>query len=357
MRIFYAAADSPNILRLPSSKVWRNNLYAPLVDLGHELVEFEFDYQPANLHLELLSDADRDFWRTERPRASQELLDQVKRAHASKPLDLFFSYFFAAYVEPAAIRAIADLGITTVNWYCNASYQLHLVADIAPAYHYCLVPEKFRLDDYRRLGANPIYCQEAANPNVYKPHDVPIEFDVTFVGQKYGDRPALLSRLHRAGVDVRAFGPGWRPGSVAGWVRRGLNAVLSEQELPLVQCGPPLSDDELVRMYSKSRISLGFGTVADTQSGIKQVRLRDFEVPMSGGFYLVEAFDELTEFFEPDREVVFFRDAGELTDKSRYYLTHQEDRERIRQAGLRRARIEHTWQRRFEQVFRQIGVA
>ena len=65
---------------------------------------------------------------------------------------------------------------------------------------------------------------------------------------------------------------------------------------------------------------------------IKQVRLRDFEAPMSGAFYLVERCDELAEFFEPDEEIVFFEDADELAEKAKYYLSHHAERERIRQA-------------------------
>jgi signal peptidase I len=54
----------------------------------------------------------------------------------------------------------------------------------------------FYLEKARRAGANPIYCQEAANPNVYKPHeDLPVEYDVTFVGQRYGNRPDYIKRL------------------------------------------------------------------------------------------------------------------------------------------------------------------
>ena len=58
---------------------------------------------------------------------------------------------------------------------------------------------------------------------------------------------------------------------------------------------------------------------------------------MSGAFYLVERCDELAEFFEPDKEIVFFDDADELADKAKYYLAHDAERERIRQAGMRRA--------------------
>jgi len=79
------------------------------------------------------------------------LLRQVKAAHRKQPLDLFFSYFYSAQVEPDVIREIGKLGIVTVNWYCNGSFQFDLVSEIAPAYHHCLVPEEFRLADYRRI--------------------------------------------------------------------------------------------------------------------------------------------------------------------------------------------------------------
>src|SRR5207342_1526667 len=88
--------------------------------------------------------------------------------------------------------------------------QFHLVREISPRYDWCLVPEKFRLPDYRAIGARPIYSQEAANPAIYKPYDVPVEFDVSFVGQAYGDRPAYIEHLLKNSIDVRVWGQGWR---------------------------------------------------------------------------------------------------------------------------------------------------
>jgi spore maturation protein CgeB len=366
MRIFYGAATSADLYHLPNSKLWHINLYLPLIDLGHEVVSFEYDFLPLNLHADHTMPANREFIARSRPQASEELLRQVSAAHRQKPIDLFFSYFYSSFVEPEAIREIGRMGIPTVNWYCNGSYQFHLVEEIAPAYDYSLVPEKFRLEDYRRVGANPIYCQEAANPNFYKPYDdVPLEYDVTFVGQKYGNRPSAIRRLIDAGIDVRAWGPNWLippERSVQQLVTDVKRRILRRpaESVPLDRCGPPLTDEELVTMYSRSKISLGFSTVAllprPGEKPIKQVRLRDFEAPMSGAFYMVEAFDELTEFFEPDREIVMFADQEELVDKVRYYLVHDVEREQIRQAGMRRARAEHTWHERFKMVFRTIGL-
>ncbi len=368
MRIFYASQHSPNELDLPASNLWAANLLFPLRDLGHEIVcVTDTPYLHEAYNLDATQPADGDRIARQRPSFGWSLLDQVKAAHAERPVDVFFSYFASAHVEPGVIRDIRRLGIVTVNWYCNASYQFHLVRELAPAYDYCLVPERFRLDDYRQAGANPLYFQEAANPTVYRPHEAAREFDVTFVGQCYGTRPLYIGRLHGAGVSVRVWGPGWQ---AAGdprptwrrWAARVKNRLLRRDvpaAIPRSQCGPPLSDDDLVRMYSRSKITLGFSAVASATAGgtvIKQVRLRDFEATMSGAFYLVEQVDELADFFVPDREIVFFHDSADLIDKTRFYLRHSAERERIRLAGLRRARAEHTWQQRFRQAFRQMGL-
>jgi spore maturation protein CgeB len=384
VRIFYASGKRPNGA-LADSQVWRENLYLSLVDLGHDVVEFEHDLEPLLAAADFTVPANAAFVAEHRPAAEAALLAQISTTHAERPVDLFFSYFYSSCAGAETIREIRRMGITTMNWYCNASYQLHLVADIAPAYDYCLVPEKFRLDDYRALGANPVYCQEAANPNVYHPYDVPRQFEVTFVGARYAERPLYLRRLIDAGIDTHAWGPGWQDeagfklaDSAGGYARallglpawkrtakRAYKATLgrARYDLPVLMprsvCEGPLSDEDMVKMYSRSAISLGFSDVAGSlEDGrrITQIRLRDFEAPMSGAFYMVEYMDELAEFFDIGREVVCYEDLDDLVDKCRYYLVHEEERERIRLAGLRRALNDHTWQKRFHDVFETIGM-
>ena len=370
MRIFYASDNSPN----PdfASRLWRANLHDSLVALGHEIVEFDYDLAETFRHLDPAQPAHRDFIEKNRPRLSGELVRQIRAAHARKPVALFFSYFYDACVEPAALDEIRSLGIVTVNWFCNASYQFHLVREIAPHYDWSLVPEKFRIPDYAAIGAHPIYCQEAANPDVYKPCDVPRDLDVTFVGQCYGDRPDYVKFLLGKGIDIRVWGARWeflrkpQPSTnplrrFAGNIRRALSPPPRERGITLPDhvAGGVLSDAEMIALFSRSKINLGFSTCGDTHQGVErivQIRLRDFEIPMSGGFYLVEHMDELAEFFEPDREIVCYRSREELADKIRFYLKNDGARETIRRAGYERARRDHTWRRRFEDVFAQMGL-
>ena len=394
MRIFYAADKSADPRLGIQSNIWRNNLYCTLIDLGHDVVEFDYDLR------ETIQKADKSLHRSfvakNRPKITRELLRQIRQAHSERPIDLFFSYFYDACVMVEGLEQIRALGIKTVNWYCNGSYQFHLVEEISPHYDWCLVPEKFRLENYRAIGARPLYCQEGANPNIYKPHNVPVEFAVTFVGQAYGERPDYIRHLLDHAVDARVWGYGWekfsqsyqsqnagsarRLGQAVGeflsytvWqdgLRRLLNLELlrsagktvrqaPEVTLPDDIIGGVLTDSDMIEMYSRSKINLGFSTCGATHESeerIVQVRLRDFEVPMSGGFYLVEYMEELEEFFDIGKEIVCYADPQDLVDKIRYYLEHEDQREEIRKAGYERAVRNHTWHKRFEMAFRQMGM-
>lgn len=379
MRIFYASDRTPN----PAfqSNLWRDNLYRPLVDLGHEVIEFDYDLRETFQYLDTRHAPHQKFIRNNRPKVTAGLLCQIKTAHAIKPIDVFFSYFYDACVLPEALDEIRAMGIATVNWFCNGSYQLYLVQEISRHYDWCLVPEKFRLPDYVAMGARPLYCQEAANPNIYKPYDLPQEFDVSFVGQAYGERPAYIKYLRDQDINVRAWGQGW-PGQSetarrGGKMRSLLGAAGARafaqrllgrrpipQETPVTlpseAVGPSLSDLDMIQMYSRSKINLGFSTCGSTHLGperIVQVRLRDFEVPMSGGFYMVEYMQELEEFFKVGKEVVCYQGPQDLADKIHYYLTHNDEREQIRWAGHARCLRDHSWHQRFKTAFAQMGLA
>ncbi len=392
MHIFYASDTTPN----PAfhSHVWRNNLYLSLLDLGHEVTEFQYDLSQTFRYVDKNNELHNVYIERNRPRLSRALINQIESVHRANPIDLFFSYFYDACVFPEIIDAIRALGITTVNWYCNGSYQLHLVSEIAPHYDWCLVPERFRLKDYESIGARPIYCQEAANPCLYHPHDLPTEFDVTFVGQAYGNRPLYIRHLLDSGIDVRVWGYGWEKYQENS-LHRGLSSLLkkgvrlfdhrnwqmapaklkyfffnrSDRKtvgqvrialLPPRLIGPPLADAEMIRIFSRSKINLGFSICAEPDAlgnTIRQVRLRDFEVPMSGGFYMVEYMEELEEFFRIGKEIVCYTTPEDLAEKIKYYLCHEAAREQIRRAGYERCLRDHTWQKRFQQVFERIGLA
>ena len=86
----------------------------------------------------------------------------------------------------------------------------------------------------------------------------------------------------------------------------------------------------------------------------RQVRLREFEATMAGAFYLTGWIEELADLYEIGKEIVCYRSRAELTDLARWYLAHDDAREAVRRAGHARALRDHTWQRRFEDLFAEM---
>ena len=73
--------------------------------------------------------------------------------------------------------------------------------------------------------------------------------------------------------------------------------------------------------------------------------------------FLTAQTDEIEEFYEVGKEIDTYRTTEELIDKTRFYLSHPATAETLRAAGYARALRDHTWERRFEELFRKTGIA
>jgi spore maturation protein CgeB len=114
----------------------------------------------------------------------------------------------------------------------------------------------------------------------------------------------------------------------------------------------------MVRLFSESRVSMGFsacGSPSDMRKGrLVQIKLRDFEAPMSGALLFTEYQDELKEFFDIGKEIVCYHDAEDLIEKAKHFLAEPEEAERIRAAARARSLRDHTWRKRFEELFAKL---
>ncbi len=373
MRIFLAIPRSPNPTF--ASDLWKANLHDPLVAMGHDTVLWDggtlalFDLDPAD-----------PATAPARERFGGEFLRAVEAADRAARLDLVLTYVSASHLAPEVVARVRERVAPVANFFCNNVHQFHLIRALAPSFTTNLVPEAAALDVYRAVGARVDFFPMAANPDVYRRQDVPIRYEATFAGQRYADRASQILALRRAGVAAHAFGQGWsgsgdgaaasRGVAEGGGPWRALTLLLAGRN-PLVAARdrvewarlrsdfsdalhPPARDDAYVRLFSESAISLGFLVLGDshrTRRPLRQVRLREFEAPMAGAFYLTEHLDELALHYEIGREIVCYRSREELVDRCRYYLAHPEAREPIRRAGEARAQRDHTWTRRFDGLF------
>lgn len=377
LRIFQVIESTANTL-IAGNQTWYRNLHEPLLELGHEVTLFSaYAGRQAMRHDSATLRAD----------FSRKLLDAFQVAHAKKPFDLFFAYLMDGMVDPGVLDLIRQSGVPTCNFSCNNTHQFHLVDELSPHFDYNLHSEKDARGKFLAINANPLWWPMASNPKYFKPVDVPRTIDVSFVGANYALRTRYINHLLENNIDTHAYGPGWQFGDLTRqrailkhyWFlfkaataistskQNQASAKLAELNLRRSLAArypknvhPPVSDEELIALYSRSHISLGFLEVYDQHDPSRpltqHLHLREFEAPMSGALYFTGYTDELAEMFEPDQEVVVYRNQYELLDKVQYYLAHPNEAKKIRLAGYNRALSDHTYHRRFETLFRKLGL-
>jgi spore maturation protein CgeB len=383
MRIFLALHPSANI-SVPGSMTWYHNLYEPLIDLGHEVFFLRLDELAVKSGYSFRSKKFKEF-------LSREIVSVFKREHIKKPFNLFFSYLTDNDVEETALRLLKAYGVPMVNFSCNNIHQFHLVSKISPFFDASLHSEKGTGDLFRSIGASPVWFPMAANPNYYFPIKLPYKYDVTFIGAAYAKRSNYVWHLLNCGIDIKCFGPNWNINPpheklkkvhkeisriislmrsfyvIDRGTRYSISSIMNYYDLQSLirkkfpeNLNHPLKDMEVISIYYQTRINLGFLEVfSENQSSpailTHHLHLREFEVPMSRGLYMTNFSEELSEFYEPDEEIIVFHNEHDLTGKIRYYLSHETEAENIREKGYQRALKSHTYQKRFSDLFSQMN--
>ena len=108
--------------------------------------------------------------------------------------------------------------------------------------------------------------------------------------------------------------------------------------------GPIDYYNDMPYVFRGSKINLNT-TLRSIKTGIP---LRVWDIMGNGGFLLTNYQEELLEYFEPDKDFVYYTDYEDLCEKVEYYLEHEEERKRIAASGCSKVRNQHTFQQRLE---------
>lgn len=198
--------------------------------------------------------------------------------------------------------------------------------DSLPLYDFVFTNKSYILDDMRRIGAkNIFFFNNMFEPDFHKRYELTsiereeLGGDVGFIGAWEKERADSLLFLAQNGVNVKVFGGGK-------WVEYEALSPNFKAEKRF------LSDETYCKSLGAFRISLCFLRKMnyDLQT------TRTMEIPACGGFMMAERTSEHLALFAEDREAVFFSDNNELLEKCRYYLSHEQERAQIAEAGYQR---------------------
>lgn len=184
-----------------------------------------------------------------------------------------------------------------------------------------LVSAKECVNWYNSMGVKSRYFPEASSKKFfYKMPNIKKDIDVGFVGAKYGRRASYIEYLKANDVDVICYGSGWENGRL---------------------------DNECVnKFFNRCKIVIGFGFILDSVK-FCSLKLRDFDVPLSGSFYLTSFNEDLLDLFPGINKDRFFSSKDDMLAKVKYFLKNEAERETIADAMHLYAMQNHTYVDRF----------
>ena len=269
---------------------------------------------------------------------NNDLLNYYFDCNKINEINIVFCYTSPEHIFPNTLKKIRENGPFVVNMCLddvlnfpgertyNSTY--NSVAGYFDAVDINLTNKPSSIQKYSYHGSYGYFFPECADANVFYNLDAKKEYDVSFIGQKYGDRPIFIKRLRDKGINVKCFGRGWKGGEV--------------------------SIEEMNIIYSKSWINLGFSEIGYC-SNYKCLKGRDFEVPISGNFYLTSFHKDLSLVYKIGTEIYTFNDYNDCIKKIKFLLNNKQTINKISFNGQQRAVKDHSYKVRFERLFNQIG--
>ena len=267
---------------------------------------------------------------------ASRLLELFCQLHQEgKTPDVLIAQTFASYIDPAVFDQIRNTyGTLIINiamddrhqyWGRKVHGEWGGTYGLIPHIDLALTAAPECVDWYLSEGCPAIFFPEASDPEIFHPmQNLPKIHDVGFVGGCYGIREEVVKFLRGAGIRVTTFGSGWESGRI--------------------------DVDSVPTFFAQSKIVLGIGTVGHS-TDFYALKMRDFDGPMSGSFYITHDNPDLQLVYEVGKEIVTYQTIEKCVEKVRYYLRHDKEREAIAMAGHKRATLEHSWRKRFGVIF------
>lgn len=241
-------------------------------------------------------------------------------------------------------------------------------------------------DLFEKWGANIIFQPYAANPYNFTYENFEDNGKVCFIGTPYGSRINILNALTSKSINVDLYSsvnentatPSFaynktryiKPFFDLVKFKHGRKIILGALKQAVFKEGlhrenlvfkSPVPFGELSNLYSNYAVSLSSTTSRNTgvlAKPLSVVNLRSFEIAMSGGLQLCYYNEELANYFEDGREIVFYKNKDDFVDKCKFYMSEENRSKRleIKKNARLRAELEHTWWIRFSAIFERLEI-
>jgi spore maturation protein CgeB len=212
-----------------------------------------------------------------------------------------------------------------VLWFPDAIVNFGKSAFLISDYDCLFFSDKYIVDELREtLNLNTFYLPQCFNPKYHRKIELTQQdyeyygCDITNAGNMYPNRMALYSQLLQYKIKMWGSPP-------AIW--------MNPQKIEHILMRKSVYNEEKAKAFLAAKIVLN----NLHPSVIDGTNKRAFEIPACGGFQITSWKPSIKELFIDGKEIVTYKTYKELIEKIDYYLNHEEERQQIAAAGMRRA--------------------
>lgn len=305
------------------------NFFQSLKDLGHEVEIFDFMSE-----LKCLGKSGMN----------QALLAKVQ---SERPTLSMFSLYTDQF-EPEIIQSLRAY-TKTLCFFHDDTWRVDFSRYWAKYFDFFTTPDICGEEKYASLGLrNAIHFPFGCNEHMHQRIECEKKYDVSFVGAWHPYRAWLLDKIEKAGYQVYKAGFRWPNGI--------------------------LSIEEMINVFNASRINLNMSNSTSwdirylassprallnkirSPKTVEQIKARHFEINGCGGFQLSYYVEGLEQYYQIGKEIGIYLDPDDLLVKVKHYLSDEALRIKVAEAGYRRTLNNHTFEKRFAEVFSRMGL-
>lgn len=346
-------------------------------------IHFINELSTHGIHIDILNPLDFDSL----DHAWDEL---IKKIHCEK-YDLFFMSS-PMFITRDILATIRKEGIPSLCFRPDNLLIPYIDREIASSFDLIWLTSKETDFLYKKWKARFFVAPYAANPLSFHPVTSPLIRRVCFVGTPYGSRSNMINSLINNNIPVDAFcrkineqhyemfnikykepipssyevllnDIRYHEGRKVIWANL-LNRMRKHRlndKSSFLNILPRIPFNEISATYSSYALSLSSTSARNTDilsKPVNVINLRSFEIPMSGGLQICRYSDELSQYYEEDKEILFYLDVDELRDKAKFYTEKASEStiNKIKTAARVRSENEHTWTHRFNIAFDLLGL-
>ena len=202
----------------------------------------------------------------------------------------------------------------------------------AKKFDYVIVNQLRFVDEFKKAGVkNPIFLPHAAEPSAYPHFEIIKKYDVCFIGHiqdvKNYNGFSRIDALDRLFKEFPNFFFGTR------------NPIKPEVNL----------FEDASKKFCMSRVVFNISIKDD-------LNMRNQEILSSGAFQLTNWIPTLDLLYKDRIHLVTYKTLDEMVEKARYYINHDEEREKIARAGHEQFLKANTYKHRVLEILKHVGV-